>query len=526
MTLRTLRISPGRLTLGDLQAVHAGDVSVEIDPTAGKAIAASAAVVERAAAGSAPVYGVNTGFGKLASTRISEADLATLQLNLIRSHSVGVGEPLSPSVVRLMLALKAASLARGHSGVRPAVIDMLVKVHNSGLVPYVPSQGSVGASGDLAPLAHMTLALLGEGEMLVDGKRAPAAPLLRAAGIAPLALAAKEGLALINGTQTSTALALHALLTFEPVLEAALVIGALTVDAARGSDGPFDPRIHELRGQPGQIDVAKYYRALLVDSEIRASHREGDDRVQDPYCLRCQPQVVGACLDQLRHAALVLLREANAVTDNPLVFAPDAEGVGSEPYGALVSGGNFHAEPVALSADGMAVAIAEVGAIAERRIAMLIDTGVSHLPPFLAREPGLNSGFMIAHVTAASLASENKSLAHPASVDSLPTSANQEDHVSMATFAARRLAPMIRNTAHILGIELLAAAQGIDFLRPLKSSPALEAVHALVRERCPSVEGDRYLAPDIDRATLLVTDGSLSRIFRKLPRLPVLWIAA
>jgi histidine ammonia-lyase len=289
------------------------------------------------------------------------------------------------------------------------------------------------------------------------------------------------------------------------------------VDAARGSDGPFDPRIHELRGQPGQIDVAKYYRALLVASEIRASHREGDDRVQDPYCLRCQPQVVGACLDQLRHAALVLLREANAVTDNPLVFAENE---------TMISGGNFHAEPVALAADSMAVAIAEVGAIAERRIAMLIDTGVSHLPPFLAREPGLNSGFMIAHVTAASLASENKSLAHPASVDSLPTSANQEDHVSMATFAARRLAPMIRNTAHILGIELLAAAQGIDFLRPLKSSPALEAVHALVRERCPSVESDRYLAPDIDRATLLVTDGSLSRIFRKLPRLPRLWIAA
>jgi histidine ammonia-lyase len=340
---------------------------------------------------------------------------------------------------------------------------------------------------------------------------------LAAAGIEPLALRAKEGLALINGTQTSTALALDALLAFEPVLEAALVIGALTVDAARGSDGPFDPRIHELRGQPGQIDVAQYYRALLADSEIRASHREGDDRVQDPYCLRCQPQVVGACLDQLRHAALVLLREANAVTDNPLVFSAD---------GALVSGGNFHAEPVALACDAMAVAIAEVGAIAERRIAMLIDTGVSHLPPFLAHEPGLNSGFMIAHVTAASLASENKSLAHPASVDSLPTSANQEDHVSMATFAARRLAPMIRNTAHILGIELLAAAQGIDFLRPLTSSPALEEVHALLRQRCPSVQRDRYLAPDVDRATLLVTDGSLSRIFRRLPRLPMLWIAA
>ena len=516
MTPRSLLLTPGRLTLGDLQAIRSG-AAIGIDPAAREAIAASAAVVERAAAGAAPVYGVNTGFGKLASTRISEADLDTLQLNLIRSHSVGVGEPLSPPVVRLMLALKASSLARGYSGVRAAVVDTLVAVHNAGLVPYVPSQGSVGASGDLAPLAHMTLALMGEGEMLADGRRAPAAPLLREAGIEPLKLAAKEGLALINGTQTSTALAVDALLAFEPVLEAALVVGALTVDAARGSDGPFDPRIHDLRGQPGQIDVAKYYRALLAASEIRASHREGDDRVQDPYCLRCQPQVVGACLDQLRHAALVLLREANAVTDNPLVFASDS---------TLISGGNFHAEPVALAADGMAVAIAEVGAIAERRIAMLIDSGVSHLPPFLAAEPGLNSGFMIAHVTAASLASENKSLAHPASVDSLPTSANQEDHVSMATFAARRLAPMIRNTAHILGIEVLAAAQGIDFLRPLQSSPALEQAHALVRQRCPSVTEDRYLAPDIDRATLLVTDGSLSRIFRTLPRLPELWIAA
>jgi len=511
-----MKLIPGALRLEDLQAIRAG-VPIEIDPAAHEAIASSATVVQRAASGSAAVYGVNTGFGKLASTKISEADLATLQLNLIRSHSVGVGEPLQPAVVRLMMALKAASLARGYSGVRPEVIDALVKVHNAGLVPYIPSQGSVGASGDLAPLAHMTLALIGEGEFLVDGRRSPAAPLLAAAGIDPLRLQAKEGLALINGTQTSTALALHALLTFEPVLEAALVIGALTVDAARGSDGPFDPRIHELRGQPGQIDVAQYYRALLAGSGIRASHREGDDRVQDPYCLRCQPQVVGACLDQLRHSALVLLREANAVTDNPLVFAAD---------GALISGGNFHAEPVALACDAMAVAIAEVGAIAERRIAMLIDTGVSRLPPFLAREPGLNSGFMIAHVTAAALASENKSLAHPASVDSLPTSANQEDHVSMATFAARRLLPMIGNTAHVLGIELLAAAQGVEFLRPLESSPALETAHALVRERCPALEGDRYLAPDIDQATMLVTDGSLSRIFRTLPDLPVLWIPA
>ncbi len=318
-------IRPGRLTLEELQAIHAGGQPLVMDPQALPAIEASAAVVRRAAEGAAPVYGVNTGFGKLASTRISEADLATLQLNLIRSHSVGVGAPLEPAVVRLMLALKAASLARGYSGVRPLVIDTLLAVHNAGLVPCVPSQGSVGASGDLAPLAHMTLALLGEGEFLIDGQRCAAAAVLREHGISPLVLQAKEGLALINGTQTSAALALHALFSFEPVLEAALVIGALTVDAARGSDGPFDPRIHALRGQPGQIDVAQYYRQLLAGSAIRLSHLDGDDRVQDPYCLRCQPQVVGACLDQLRHAALVLLREANAVTDNPLVFLPGSE---------------------------------------------------------------------------------------------------------------------------------------------------------------------------------------------------------
>jgi histidine ammonia-lyase len=508
-------LAPGQLTLEQLQSIHADGVRLELAPAAREFIRASALVVQRAADGDAPVYGVNTGFGKLANQRISKAQLATLQLNLIRSHSVGVGEPLAAPVVRLMVATKAASMARGYSGVREVVIDTVLAVYNAGLVPYVPSQGSVGASGDLAPLAHMTLALIGEGEMLINGQRVPAAAALQQAGIAPLTLQAKEGLALINGTQTSTALALHAFLIFEPVLEAALVIGALTVDAARGSDGPFDPRIHALRGQPGQIDVAQYYRALLSGSAIRQSHIRGDDRVQDPYSLRCQPQVVGACLDQLRHASLVLLREANAVTDNPLVFADD---------GAMVSGGNFHAEPVALAADGMALAIAEVGAIAERRIAMLIDASVSRLPPFLTADAGLNSGFMIAHVTAASLASENKSLAHPASVDSLPTSANQEDHVSMATFAARRLQPMVANTAHILGVELLAAAQGIDFLRPLQSSAPLEAVHALLRSSVSAMAQDRYLAPDIEHATSLVLDGSLARILHGLPRLPVLWV--
>jgi histidine ammonia-lyase len=512
-----LTLTPGALTLDQLLAVHAGGTRLVLDAAARPAIRASAAVVQAAAAGDAPVYGVNTGFGKLANQRISAADLATLQLNLIRSHSVGVGEPLAPPVVRLMLATKAASLARAHSGVREVVIDTLLAVLNAGLVPLVPSQGSVGASGDLAPLSHMTLALLGEGEFLVDGQRRPAAPVLAEAGIAPLVLEAKEGLALINGTQTSTALALHGFFSFEPVLESALVIGALTVDAARGSDGPFDPRIHALRGQPGQIDVARYYRRLLAGSAIRQSHTEGDDRVQDPYCLRCQPQVVGACLDQLRHAALVLVREANAVTDNPLVFPED---------GAMISGGNFHAEPVALAADAMAVAIAEVGAIAERRIAMLIDASVSRLPPFLTSNAGLNSGFMIAHVTAAALASENKSLAHPASVDSLPTSANQEDHVSMATFAARRLQPMIANVAHILGVEWLAAAQGIEFLRPLVSSAALEEAHALLRRHCAPMLTDHYLAPDIERASALVREGALSGIFRALPDLPALWTPA
>jgi len=538
--LSTLTLTPGALTLEDLLAIHRaepgrGGMRLRIHDSAWPGVNASAAVVRAAAEGQAAVYGVNTGFGKLASTRISESDLALLQLNLIRSHSVGVGEPLPPPVLRLMLATKAASLARGASGVRPVVIETLLAVANAGLVPYVPSQGSVGASGDLAPLAHMTLALIGEGEFMVGAtgvpfarwQRRPAAEVLRVAGIAPLQLAAKEGLALINGTQTSTALALHALLSFEPVLESALVIGALTVDAARGSDGPFDPRIHALRGQPGQIDVARYYRALLQGSAIRASHSDNDDRVQDPYCLRCQPQVVGACLDQLRHAALVLLREANAVTDNPLVFAEAADvAEASALGGSMISGGNFHAEPVALAADAMACAIAEVGAIAERRIAMLIDAGVSRLPPFLTDNAGLNSGFMIAHVTAAALASENKSLAHPASVDSLPTSANQEDHVSMATFAARRLQAMIHNTAHILGIEWLAAAQGIEFLRPLTSSPALEEAHALLRQACPSVAVDRYLAPDIERATAMVADGSLSAVYRRLHDLPVLWVPA
>ncbi|MCX2863632.1 histidine ammonia-lyase [Paucibacter sp. PLA-PC-4] len=504
-----LEIIPGELSLEQLRSIRNGDVTLSLHASAAEIIRRSAAVVQAAASGDAPVYGVNTGFGKLASTRISKEDLAALQRNLIRSHCVGVGAPLAPSVVRLMLATKAASLARGFSGVREEVVQCLLDAFNAGLVPYVPAQGSVGASGDLAPLSHMTLALMGEGEMLVEGQRRPAGPELARAGVKPLVLQAKEGLALINGTQTSTALALKGLLRFELVYASAIVSGALSLDAARGSDGPFDPRIHAVRGQPGQIEAAQAYRQILAGSEIRASHREGDERVQDPYCLRCQPQVMGACLDQARYVRDVLLREANAVTDNPLVFANE------DGSAYMVSGGNFHAEPVALAADALACAIAEVGAIAERRIAMLIDTSVSRLPPFLTENAGLNSGFMIAHVTAAALASENKSLAHPASVDSIPTSANQEDHVSMATFGARRLGPMLDNTAHIIGIELLAASQGIEFLRPLKSSRALEEVHALVRSACPPMPEDHYLAPDIERATELVFAGELARLVQR-----------
>ena len=496
-----MNLIPGELSLALLRQAYGGQLpQLALDASCRAGIAASAAVVAQACENDAAVYGVNTGFGKLASTRIAHADLAVLQLKLLRSHAVGVGEPLNERVVRMVLLLKATSLARGYSGVRDCVIDGLLALYNHGILPVIPCQGSVGASGDLAPLAHLSLPLIGEGEVTYQGKRMAASQALALAGLEPVVLGAKEGLALINGTQVSCALALDGLFGTERVLEAAVIAGALTLDAARGSDAPFDARIHAVRGQLGQIDCAAAYRALTAGSAIRASHLENDDRVQDPYCLRCQPQVMGACLDQMRYAATILLREANAVTDNPLVFAEDH---------SLLSGGNFHAEPVALVADALAVAIAEIGAISERRIAMLVDTVSSRLPAFLAPDPGLNSGFMIVHVTAAALASENKSLAHPASVDSLPTSANQEDHVSMATFAARRLANMLHNTGYIVAIELLAAAQGIAFLRPLLSAPALEHVLAFIRTHSPEMMQDRSLAPDIEKIYQAVAQGEI-----------------
>ncbi len=489
-------LRPGALTLSELRHLLAGRARLSIEPSFWPQVDAGARAVAAIVARGAPAYGVNTGFGKLAGIHIAHDQLAALQVNLVRSHAVGVGALLDDETVRLIIALKAASLARGVSGVRRSLIEALLALYNHGVLPCIPAQGSVGASGDLAPLAHLTLTLMGEGRVRVAGRILPSAEGLAQAGLAPLQLAAKEGLALLNGTQVSTALALRALFEVEDVYAAAVVCGALSVDAARGSDTPFDARIQDLRGQPGQIDVAAAYRRLLEGSEIRASHRIDDDRVQDPYSLRCQPQVMGACLDLIRGAARTLLIEANAVTDNPLVLSDDE----------VISGGNFHAEPVALAADTLALAVAEVGALSERRIALLIDATLSGLPAFLVRDAGLHSGFMMAHVTAAALASENKSLAHPASVDSLPTSANQEDHVSMATFAARRLLPMCANTRRIVAIELLAAVQGIDFHAPLQTSEPLQAVHLALRERVSFLEEDRVLADD-----MAVVDDFLAR---------------
>ncbi|MEP7064362.1 MAG: histidine ammonia-lyase, partial [Betaproteobacteria bacterium] len=455
MANQVLRLNPGSVTLAELRRIHQGEVDLALDAGIYAGIEASRQVIADIVARDAVVYGVNTGFGKLAQARIPQDRLAELQRNLVLSHCTGVGAPLDDSVVRLVLATKAISLARGCSGVRPALVEALVGLVNAGVSPRIPAKGSVGASGDLAPLAHLAAVLIGEGEASVDGRVMPGADAMRDAGFAPFVLGPKEGLALLNGTQVSNALALAALFNAENVFASALVASALSLEAIRGSVRPLDARIHAMRGQPGQAGVATALRDLLDGSGIVQSHAQCG-RVQDPYSIRCVPQVMGACLDNLVHAARVLEIEANAASDNPLVFADT---------GDVVSGGNFHAEPVAFAADALAIAIAEIGAISERRIALLIDASLSGLPAFLVNDGGINSGFMIAHVTAAALASENKSLAHPASVDSLPTSANQEDHVSMATFAARRLADMLDNTATIVGIEAMAAAQGIDFLR-------------------------------------------------------------
>ena len=489
----TLTLSPTDADLGWLRRVHAGGVRVQLADAVRPGVQAARQAVQAILAHGDVVYGINTGFGKLAQTVIAPERLAELQRNLVLSHAVGTGVPLAAPVVRLVLATKALSLARGHSGVRLELIEALLALLNAGLLPRIPAKGSVGASGDLAPLAHLACVLIGQGQCETpEGQVLDGAAALRRIGRAPFVLEPKEGLALLNGTQVSTSLALHGLFGAESVFVAGLTAGALSLEAIQGSVKPLDARIHAARGQPGQIAVAAALRELLAGSAIVSSH-EHCGRVQDPYSIRCVPQVMGACLDSFSHAARVLVIEANAASDNPLVFTDTGE---------VISGGNFHAEPVAFAADLIALAVAEIGAISERRTALLLDSGLSGLPPFLVRDGGVNSGFMIAQVTAAALASENKSLAHPASVDSLPTSANQEDHVSMATFAARRLSDMVDNTATVVGIEAMAACQGIelkrDHARPVRSSDVVEQVFSDIRARVAFIEQDRYLAPDIE----------------------------
>jgi histidine ammonia-lyase len=499
------------MTLRGWRDIYRGAVPA-LDPACHAVIERSAAAVAAIIAKGEPVYGINTGFGKLANVHIPPEDLATLQRNIVLSHSAGAGAPMPVAIARLMMALKLASLAQGASGVRLETVRLLEAFLAKGLTPVVPCQGSVGASGDLAPLAHMSATMIGVGDMIVAGQTVPAARALADAGLTPLSLGAKEGLALLNGTQFSTAYALAALFETETLFQSALVTGALSTDAARGSDAPFDPRIHQLRRHRGQIETADALRGLMAGSPIRASHLVGDERVQDPYCLRCQPQVMGAVLDLLRNAATTLETEANGVTDNPLIF-PDT--------GEALSGGNFHAEPVAFAADTMALAICEIGSLAERRIAMLVDPALSGLPAFLTPKPGLNSGFMIPQVTAAALVSENKQRAYPASVDSIPTSANQEDHVSMAAHAARRLIDMADNAGTVIAIELLAAAQGCDFHRPLASSPPLEAVRTLLRREVPHLDEDRAMHPDQQAATRLIRSGTVIEA-AGLDRLPAI----
>jgi histidine ammonia-lyase len=485
------------VTLAELRQAWSGPVNVSLGIDARRSVAESSEYISEVVGGGAEIYGVNTGFGQLARVRISDDELVKLQENLVCSHAAGVGEDLDDQIVRLVMLMKVIALGEGFSGVRLELVDALCALINHNVYPRIPAKGSVGASGDLAPLAHMASVLIGVGEARVNGELVGAAEALAHAGIEPIKLGPKEGLALLNGTQVSTALALAAVFRCENLLAAALVAGAMSSDAVKGSDTPFDRRIHSVRGHGGQTAVAGVLRQLMQGSEIRASHLQCD-HVQDPYTIRCQPQVIGACLDVLRHVCDVLETEANAVTDNPLVFTESR---------AVLSGGNFHAEPVALAADYLALAIAEIGALSERRIALLVDEHISGLPAFLVEKGGLNSGFMMVQVTAAALASENKSLAHPASVDSIPTSANQEDHVSMATFAAHRLHAMLENSAHIVAIELLAAAQGLEFHRPNKSSPAIEKAVDAVRSVSPPYTEDRSLSRDMERLAAMIDSG-------------------
>jgi len=509
-----LNLVPGQVSLSDLRRLYRDPVEITLDKACKTRVDAAAEIVENAARGDKPVYGINTGFGKLASTQIPAEQTTQLQRNLIRSHCCGVGDALPDAIVRLIMALKMISLGRGASGVRWQLLERLETFLRIDLLPVIPAQGSVGASGDLAPLAHMTAVIIGEGEAVYQGQRMCAAAALQQSGLEPLTLGAKEGLGMINGTQVSTALALAGLFDAWSLSQNALISGAMTTDALMNSTAPFRPEIHALRGLKGQIDAAASLRQLLLGSEIRESHRDDDERVQDPYSVRCQPQVMGACIDQFRQVATTLQIEANAVTDNPIVVIED---------GSILSGGNFHAEPVAFAADQCALAISEIGSITERRIATTVDPAQNFgLPAFLTPNPGLNSGFMIAEVTSAALMAENKQRAMPCSIDSTPTSANQEDHVSMACHAARRLAAMNQNLANIIAIELMTAIQGIEFRTPIKTSPALIKVMHCVRKEVEPLLEDRYLADDIAHIAALVENRRIIDALEDDSLLPVL----
>ena len=498
----TVILTPGLATLAQLQDIWSGNRAAVLHTSSHIGIMAAADMVAKAASGDIAVYGINTGFGKLASVKIAAEDVTTLQRNLILSHCCGVGEALDQSTTRLMMALKLLSLGRGASGVAMTTVTMIEAMMEHGVIPVIPSQGSVGASGDLAPLAHMAAAMIGEGETIYSGTRMPAVDALAKAGLMPITLSAKEGLALINGTQFSTACALVGLWGAWRNASAAVLTCALSTDAIMGSTAPLQDAIHTLRGHAGQIAVARAQRTLMDGSEIRESHRDGDARVQDPYCIRCQPQVTGAAMDLLHFAGRTLEIEANAVTDNPLVLVDD---------GLIVSGGNFHAQPVGFAADQIAVAVSEIGAISQRRVALMVDPTLSFdLPPFLTPDPGLNSGLMIAEVTTAALMSENKHLANPCTTDSTPTSANQEDHVSMAAHAARRLLRMNTNLSFIIGVEAMCGAQGIEFRAPLQTSPALRGAMVTLRAKVPTIVEDCYMAPLIEAAANLISSGDLA----------------
>jgi histidine ammonia-lyase len=499
--MKTLELNSGVNGLATWGAIYRSRVRLQLNDAARTAIANAHKTVETIVAGGSAVYGINTGFGRLAGTVIADDALEALQKNVVVTHAIGSGPTLSAAETRLVMAMKIASLAQGHSGVRPELVDLMIEMFNRNLLPVIPSQGSVGASGDLTPLAHVAAAMIGDGMISVAGEALPAAEALASAGLEPLELQAKEGLAMLNGTQVSTALAMSGAIEARQALNSAIIIGALTTEAVLGSVLPFEDRLHQIRRQPGQIEVARRLRELTRGSEFRDKALT-DGRIQDPYCIRCQPQVYGACLDLLDNVDAVLEREADAVTDNPIVF-PDT--------GEIVSGGNFHAEPIAFAADTVALAICELGALSERRLAMMTDTSLSGLPPFLTDDPGVNSGFMSGQIAAAAMVAENKQKAHPASVDSVPTVVNYEDHVSMATHGARRLRAMVDTLGNILATELLAAVEGCDH-QGLELSSPLKEVKALVRGQVDRMNTDRAFGPAYETAREMVKSGHVAKL--------------